>query len=104
MHDRPPGVLDHLLPVLQFQALPVVSEEHLSDGVGRADAVVVGNKELKVHPLLVSPQDGKMSTKLRQIQGCRNGVQRGAGITEREKEREESIIDIRDEPAARASV
>ena len=51
VHDRPPRILNHFLPVLQLQRLAVVAQEHLADRVGRADAVIVGHDELQVHPL-----------------------------------------------------
>ena len=51
MHDRPPRILDHLLPVLQLESLAVVPEQNFADGVRGSDAVVVGHDELEVHPL-----------------------------------------------------
>ena len=51
VYDRPPGVLDHLLPVFELGSLPAVSQDDLADRVGGADAVVVANGELQVHLL-----------------------------------------------------
>ena len=36
VHDGPPGVLHHLLPVLQLQPLPVVANLHPADGIWAA--------------------------------------------------------------------
>ena len=44
--DRTSRVLDHLLPVLQLPRLPVVPQHDLTDGIGRADAVVIAHSQL----------------------------------------------------------
>ena len=52
--DRPPRILDHLLPVLQLQSLPVVAHLHPPDGVGAADPVIVRHHQLQTDSLQVS--------------------------------------------------
>ena len=49
--DWPPWVLDHLLPVLEFQALPVVAKQNLPDGVRWPDPVIVSHYQLQVDAL-----------------------------------------------------
>lgn len=51
MDDGSTRVFNHFLPVFQLQGLPVVAQEDLANGVGGADAVVVGHDQLKVDPL-----------------------------------------------------
>ena len=55
VHDGPPRVLDHLLPVLELESLPVVAEQHLADGVRRPDAVVISHHQLQVDTLSSMP-------------------------------------------------
>ena len=49
--DWPPWVLDHFLPVLEFQALPVVAKQNLPDGVRGPDPVIVSHYQLQVDAL-----------------------------------------------------
>ena len=51
VHDGPPRIFDHLLPVLQLESLAVVPEQHFTDGVRGSDAVIISHHELQVHPL-----------------------------------------------------